>query len=69
MARTMLRYDLTESQEKVVVAYLKGMITGSSAARRLGLPHRQSFVNMFASVVQQWHKDGRLTVLWGKKEQ
>lgn len=64
MARVMKRYELTYQEELVVVAFLKGKISGSSAARRLHLDHRQRFVNMFASIVQQWSEEGRLTVIF-----
>lgn len=66
MARTIKRYELTYQEELVIVAYIKGKISGSSAARRLHLDHRQRFVNMFSSVVQQWHEEGRLSVLFNQ---
>jgi len=56
----MKRYDLSYSQEQVVVDYIKGNISGSVAAKRLKISHRQGFVNMFASIIQQWHEEGRL---------
>lgn len=63
MARVQQRYDLTYSQEQAIASYIKGEIKGSEAARRLTLPHRQSFVNMLASIIQQWHHEGRLVLV------
>lgn len=68
MSRLVRKYDLTYSQEKIVVEYIKGKITGSTAAKQLKLPHRQGFVNMFASIIQQWHEEGRLTLTINNKK-
>lgn len=69
MTRVAKKYELTYKQEQVVVAFLKGKITGASAARRLSLENRQSFVNMFASIVQQWHEDGVLMLKYNRKDE
>jgi len=67
MPKTMKRYELNHQQDLVVVAFIEGRISGASAARRIKLPHRQGFVNMFASIIQQWHRDGLIEVKFGKK--
>lgn len=66
--RVMQRYDLTDAEEQVVVDFIKGNLTGSEAAIRLGMDHRQKFVNMFASIIQQWHREGLLSLKMNNKK-
>lgn len=68
MPRVTKRYDLTYSQEQVVVAYIKGGISGSEAAKQIGVDHRQGFVNLLASVTRQWYDEGRLTLTVNDKK-
>lgn len=68
MPRVIKRYELSFAQEQVVVSYIKGEVTGSQAAKEIGIDHRQGFVNLFASIIRQWYDEGRLALRMNNKK-